>query len=103
MRPTVPRARRRAAIAAAVLLVVALVIVRRAVREHRRAVEDPALVLASVFSPSEQMAAAMLGGFRSVLLNVLWVRIQDRLVAVPRAGRGGRGAVPASIGVRRSG
>lgn len=35
--------------------------------------------LAAVFTPAEQIAASLLGGFRSILLNILWVRIHSAL------------------------
>ncbi len=61
------------------VLLVALLVVKGRLRRLRLDESDPSRTLAGVFTPGEQVAAALLGGFRSILLNVLWVRIQSRV------------------------
>jgi len=61
-----------------IVLVVALLfimILKSEIRTYRMAAKDPTAALSTVFSPGEQIAASLFGGFRSVLVNILWVRI----------------------------
>jgi hypothetical protein len=48
---------------------------RHGLREFRLSRQDGNAAVSQVFSTREQIAASILGGFRTVLINLLWVRI----------------------------
>ncbi len=57
------------------LLAAAMMLLRRELGELRRAGPLESAPLCQIFSPREQVAASLLGGFRALLINALWVRI----------------------------
>ncbi|MBI4585464.1 MAG: hypothetical protein HY717_15735 [Planctomycetes bacterium] len=57
------------------ILVAAMMLVRRQLGELRQAGPLESAPLGQIFSPREQVAASLLGGFRALLINALWVRI----------------------------
>lgn len=60
---------------ALVVSLICMICLKVEIRSYRMAASDPTKTLSAVFSPGEQIAASLLGGFRSILVNILWVRI----------------------------
>ncbi len=70
---------RRGMVVLLVCLVAVQLVVKRGIHAYRREGETTTENVSSVIGAGEQVGAALLGGFRAILLNILWVRVQNRL------------------------